>query len=81
MLTVAKQLRLRGHEVVMWGPEQPVPLGGFDLGIIANVGNTARAFDWCRKTVTVCHGIIPAEMPPNEKVVFTSEQVRDFWKD
>ena len=59
--TVAQELIQRGHEAVTWGPEQPAPLGVFDLGVIANVGDTSRAFDWCQKTINVCHGIIPAE--------------------
>ncbi len=77
--TVAQELIVRGHAVKTWGPEQAVPLGGFDLGIIANVGDTSRAMDWCRKTIVVCHGIIPAEEPPSSGVIFTSEEVRDHW--
>ncbi len=78
--TVAKELSNRGHVVKTWGPEQPIPLGGFDLGIIANTADTSRAFDWCRKTITVCHGIIPAEKPGRgDLVTFTSEEIRDHW--
>lgn len=78
--TVANELTLRNHLVTTWGPEQLIPLGGFDLGIIANVNDTERAFAWCRKTILVSHGIIPAEDPRGERVVFTSEGVRDYWK-
>jgi len=78
--TVANELTKRGHMVTTWGPEQGVPLGGFDLGIMANVNDTARAFAWCRKTLLVSHGIISAEEPQGENVVFTSEEIRDHWK-
>jgi len=78
--TVANELTVRGHEVTTWGPEQGIPLGGFDLGIIANVGDTSRAFAWCRKMLLVSHGIIPAEKPSTEHLtVFTSEEIRDHW--
>ena len=78
--TVANELRQRGHLVGVWGSEQTVPLGGFDLGIIAHPKDTARAFDLCRKSIVVCHGIIPAESPlQGYKVAFTSEEVRDHW--
>ena len=79
--TIGDELKARGHDVRYWGPGQPIPLGGSDLGIIANAGDTQRAFDWCRKSITVSHGIIPAEKPPaGRMVVFTSEEVRDHWK-
>jgi len=77
--TVASELARRGHEVETWGPEQPVPLGGFDLGVIANVGDTERAKAYCRKTIVISHGIIPAEDPRGGLVAFTSEGVRDHW--
>jgi hypothetical protein len=77
--TVATELAGRGHRVETWGPEQPAPLGGFDLGILANVGDTVRAFEWCRNTITICHGIIPAENPRGDLGAFTSEEVRDHW--
>lgn len=77
--TVGRELEKRGHEVETWGPEQPVPLGGFDLGIIANVADTSRALEYCRKNLVVCHGIIPAEKPIGDHVVYTSEEVRDHW--
>ncbi len=78
--TVAGELIKRGHHVRTWGPETAIPLGGFDLGIIANVSDTARAFDCCRKNITVCHGIIPAEKPRrSDLVTFTSEEIRDHW--
>jgi hypothetical protein len=79
--TVAGELEKRGHDVVTWGRRDPIPLGGFDFGIISNKEDTARSFAWCKKTVNVCHGIIPAEKPCTKcPTVFTSEEVRDFWK-
>ena len=78
--TVAAELSSRGYEVETWGPEQRIPLGGFDLGIIANVNDTARAFAWCQKTIVISHGIIKAEEPEGDLVAFTSEGVRDHWK-
>jgi hypothetical protein len=78
--TVKQELVARGHEVETWGPEVPVPLGGFDLGIVANVGDAHRAMEICTKNIVVSHGIIPAEKPPTHgTVVFTSEEVRDHW--
>ena len=77
--TVARELIQRGHEVKTWGPEQCIPLGGFDLGIIANAKDAARALDLCRKSIVVCHGIIAAEKPVGDLVVYTSEEVRDHW--
>lgn len=82
--TVCSELEKRGHDVETWGVGQPVPLGGFDLGIISNIGDTKRAFDYCRKNIIVSHGIIPAENPhqhdlPLVPVIFTSEEIRDHW--
>ncbi len=80
--TVAQELNNRGHAAVTWGPEQTIPLGGFDLGIVANVKDTTRALELCRKNIMVCHGIISAEKPrlgTIHKVVYTSEEVRLYW--
>lgn len=77
--TVGDELRSRGHEVRYWGPGGCLS-GLFDLGIIANVGDTHGAMQLCEKTIVVCHGIIPAEKPPLHNVAFTSEEVRDHWK-
>lgn len=78
--TVAAELRRIGHEAVTWGPEQQLPAGRFDLGIVANLGDTAAAPPICNRVLAVCHGIIPAEAPPaGLPVVFTSEGVRDHW--
>lgn len=77
--TVAGELRKRSHEVILWGPELPLIHDQFDYGIIANISSTKKAAEQCRKHLTVCHGIIPAETPPTEHVAFTSEQVRDHW--
>jgi len=77
--TVGDELKNRGHTVVQWCPGHPVPLGGFDFGIVSHTTDTARARNWCVKSIVVCHGIIPAETPPGSSVVFTSEEVRDHW--
>lgn len=78
--TVAAELRRIGHEAVTWGPEQPLPAGRFDLGIVANARDTGVALEKCDRVLAVCHGIIPAEHPPaGVPVVFTSEGVRDHW--
>jgi hypothetical protein len=78
--TVAAELNSRGYEAVTWGPEQPIPHGKFDLGIIANVGNTEPVFDRCKEIRVVSHGIIPAEKPmPGLVTIFTSEEIRDHW--
>lgn len=77
--TVAAALNRLGCQVTMWGPELPVPADRFDLGIMANLGDTAPAADRCERVLNVCHGIIPAEKPRGDRVVFTSEGVRDHW--
>lgn len=77
--TVAAELRKRGYEAVTWGPEQVVPLGGFDVGIIANAIDANRALDLCGSVIGVSHGIIPAERPILENTAYTSEEVRDHW--
>lgn len=78
--TVAAGLSARGHDVYIWGPEIG-PLGGhYDFGIIANAGYTGEAFDRCRKTLLVSHGIIPAERPDGGSAhAFTSEEIREYW--
>lgn len=77
--TVANELARRGHEVETWGPEQPVPLGGFDLGVLANGSDTKQVHGQCGRRIHVSHGIIPAEKPYGDPAVFTSEEVRDHW--
>lgn len=77
--TVATELSRRGHEVETWGPEQSMPVARFDLGIIANVGDTSKVLYLCDKVLHVIHGIAPAEKPVGKNVVFTSEEVRDHW--
>lgn len=78
--TVAAELRRIHHQAVTWGPEQPLPAGEFDLGIVANVGDAGAALGKCARVLVVCHGIIAAEAPPDGlPVVFTSEGVRDHW--
>ncbi len=78
--TVAGELRRIGHQAEMWGPEQALPAGRFDLGIVANAGDSCAALAHCDGVLVVCHGIIPAEAPPADlPAVFTSEGVRDHW--
>ncbi len=77
--TVASELARRGHEVETWGPEQPLPVHSFDLGVIANVSDTSAVLDQCDRRIVVCHGIIPAERPFGGTIVYTSEEVRDHW--
>jgi hypothetical protein len=82
--TVCNELARRGHEVETWGPEQPLPEGSFDVGIIANTSDTGRVLNLCRERVVVSHGIISAENTsearlPGDRMVYTSEEVRDHW--
>ena len=77
--TVGAELCLLGHEVVFWGPGERLA-GFFDFGIFANVADTRPAMRVCKKTVTVCHGIILPEKPPASNAAFTSEEVRDYWQ-
>jgi hypothetical protein len=78
--TVASELRRIGHEVTNWGPELSLPAGRFDAGIIANAGDTGVALEKCDRVLAVCHGIIPAEQPPDGvPVAYTSECVRARW--
>lgn len=78
--TVAAELRRLGHSVEMWGPEQPLPAGRFDLGIVANVADVGTALPLCDRAMAVCHGVIAAEAPPvGMPVAFTSEGVRAHW--
>lgn len=76
--TVAHELRRRGHSVIIWGPEWPLPAGRFDLGILANLRDTWRAEAICERAIKVSHGIIPDEQG-FDGWVFTSEEVRDRW--
>lgn len=78
--TVAAELAKHGHRVVTWGPELPLPSGQFDIGIIANAGDTGVALEKCSRVLAVCHGIIPAERPPEGGMTaYTSEGVRAHW--
>ena len=76
--TVAGELHRRKIRAECWGPELPVPTGRFDVGIFANIGDTARLLTICNRILVVCHGIIAPEKPSAEhSCVFTSEGVRD----
>lgn len=78
--TVEAELLRRGHEVVTWGPELPMPSGAFDLGVISNAADCKGAIELCARTVSISHGIISPEEPHRDSpVAFTSEEVRDHW--
>lgn len=78
--TVAAELVRLGHSVAYWGPGQDTT-GEYDLGILANWNDVKPIVRRCEQHLTVCHGIIEAEQPPkNDRVVYTSEGVRDYWK-
>lgn len=78
--TIAAELARLGYDVETWGPELPLPAGRFDLGVIANAGDTGAALEKCDRVLVVCHGIIPAEHPPaGVPVAYTSEGVRAHW--
>ena len=78
---IKTQLEAMRHEVVTWGRDNPVqPSGRFDLGIFAHWCETGQHAALCDKTISVSHGIIEPERPGNaERVLFTSEGVRDHW--
>lgn len=79
--TVAAELTRRGHEVRQWQPDMELR-GTFDLGIVANLKYTRPVLNFCRRSILVCHGIIPAEKPEAgcDLTAFVSEGVRDHWK-
>src|SRR5690606_6899005 len=78
--TIAAELARLGHDVETWGPELPLPEGRFDAGVIANAGDTGVVVEKCDRVLAVCHGIIPAEHPPEGvPVAYTSEGVRAHW--
>lgn len=78
--TVQYQLQLLGHEAHTWGPEQDLPRGWFDLGIIANAADTKGCHHLCNSFLSVSHGIITPERPmEGVPTVFTSEGVRTHW--
>jgi hypothetical protein len=58
-----------------------MPLNGmFDLGILANMDVTAHAAKFCKRTICVSHGIIPAEIPGRaDETLFVSEGVKKHW--
>lgn len=76
--TVAHELRRLGHEAITWGPEWPMPVGQFDLGILANLKYTRRAQSVCQRVIRVSHGVIEDEAG-GDGWLFTSEEVRDHW--
>lgn len=82
--TVCSELESRGFDVETWGPDQPDPVGEFDIGFVANVGDTGKVLKQCGRVVVISHGIIPAENPHQVQehrgpIVFTSEEVHDHW--
>lgn len=78
--TIASEFVRLGHQVVIWGPEWPMPEGTFDAGILANTRHTGAALARCRRSLVVSHGIIPDEEPlGGDLQAFTSEGVRAHW--
>ena len=75
--TVGDELESRGHSVIYWGPEFPLPKVQFDAGIFANIVHTRTAERLCKKVLRVSHGIITEEAGGD---AFTSEEVRAKWK-
>lgn len=76
--TVTDELRKRQHDVTFWTAKSPL-VGVFDFGIFANVCDTRPAMVLCKRSITICHGIIEPEKPPAKDVAFTSEEIRDHW--
>ncbi len=80
--TVADELKRRRHQVDIWGPEfntSQLP-ARYDLGIMANYGDTRKAFAHLDVACVVSHGIIEPERPQGgDFYAFTSEGVRDYW--
>lgn len=78
--SVAAPMRNEGCEVVTWGRGEPAPPGGFDVGILAHWCETGHLAEQCDRTISVSHGPIAPEKPgPADRVLFTSEGVRDHW--
>jgi hypothetical protein len=79
--TVRAELERMGNNIVEeWQPGFPMPTGGFDLGIFANMGLTGHLAALCKRTVCVSHGIIEPERPGEaDRVLFVSEGVRGHW--
>lgn len=68
------------HDVTVWQAGDPKPSGRFDLGIMANYGDTSAVWPLCDRITNVCHGIIEAERPRKADTnVFTSEGVLAHW--
>lgn len=78
--TLVKQFEIRGHECVVWGPGLPEPAGRFDVGVLSNIGATARAAAWCDRFVCVSHGVVSDEKPDSwRSIIYTSEEVAGHW--
>lgn len=81
IVTIQKQLELRGHDCAAWGPSDAEPWDDFDIGVIANYRAVSKAEKWCERVVNVSHGVVIDESPGGSaNVVCTSEEVRDFWR-
>lgn len=68
------------HQVHFWEHGDRTPRDRYDFGILAHWKHTGKLARLCHSFVNVSHGIIDTEQPSNFNVVFTSEGVRDFWK-
>jgi len=79
--TIAAELYKRQHEVII-ADQYAKPTETFDIGIFANSRLSGQLRGLCKHTVLVSHGIVPDEEPIGsfDTVLFTSEQVRDFWQ-
>ena len=75
---VGSELLERGHEVTYWEPGLTLS-GIFDIGLIANVCDAGPVVKFCKRHLTVSHGIIEPERPSAKHVAFTSEEVRKHW--
>jgi hypothetical protein len=82
ILTMQRQLELRGHYVEIWGSGQKLPTGQFDVGVFANINCTFHAVKFCRKRIFVTHGVVEDEAPrtTHNDTFYTSEEVCAFWK-
>lgn len=78
--TMATGLQRVGYDVDIWGPEFPVPQKRYAFGVMANYGDTRRAFHLLDFALVLSHGIIAPEKPEGgDLYAFTSEGVRDYW--
>ena len=68
-----------GHEVTQWEYGESAPTRPYDFGVISHWRFTGSVSQVCRRCVNITHGVIDAERPKYGNVLFTSEEVRDYW--